>query len=764
MKLCFGTFATILTVCSANKVTKLDLCTALVRSVDGTCELTSNAVTKLLQCKNNLPNSRSNGLGDVISKARNADRSSVAIYFDKRIVPLIDPNKHELVMLALKEIIEMDDTIKDDAIIETATGLTKKALKVQRTFNFAQFLASVFLYTTQVDNKTGKETAEIIDKDFINSSAHLTSRVTFCEANNEHTLSDLNGFITPYFANIKEHFGSLRTLLYKDYPRNFYDFYVVNNIEHNRLNFQNITAHDLRNISNRIIIQGVGGLGKSMMMRHLLLNSIAEYKNFCHIPIFIPIKDYRNDLSLVDFVFAQVELYNKNFIEEVFVELLENGRNMLLFDGLDEITGDTALRFQRELEAFTIKYPNNMYVLSSRPLRSLASFSKFTAIEISPFTHGQAISLVDKLDYRPDEPRIKEIFRGLLEKSLYSTHKPFVENPLLLTILLMTFENFAHIPTKMHLFYEKAFITMSEAHDATKVGYKRYFKTGLMPKTIGKYFAEFCFLSYCKSKSEFTASEFESFFNDMKTKKTDTVADAFATDLCENLCLMYHEGSRYHFIHRSFQEYFSALFLSQQSDKMLMRVANFFEKRRSESEQVLKMLYDMVPEKVEASIFVPFLEELVAGGYWGFLKKIYPTIKYAKGDTPEYPINAPESYLYNFILNIVPIDNMLVESDLPENEDFQADEFIKISCGDDEFELTSVEDVQDWCQGEMPVVGTLYSFEVSEVKNGRYYDELREMLEDDEFIFKAEYNAMIGYIKQINSKQQEYFDFYDRII
>jgi len=667
-------------------------------------------------------------------------------------------------VLALKEIIGMDNTIQDDAVIETVTGLTKAALKTQKTFNFAQFLAGVFLCTTQIDNKTGKETAEIIDKDFIDSFAYPTHRITFCETNNEHTLTDLSGFISPYFANLKNHFGTLRTLLYKDFPRNFHDFYVVNDIEHNKSDIKNITAHDLRNISNQIIIRGAGGLGKSMMMRHLLLNSIAEYKNFHHIPIFIPIKDYRDDLSLIDFVFAQVELYNKNFIEEVFAELLENGRYMLLFDGLDEIIGDTALRFQRELEAFTIKYPNNMYVLSSRPLRSLASFSNFTDVKISPFTHGQAIALVDKLDYRPDEPKIKKIFRDLLEKSLYSTHKPFVENPLLLTILLMTFENFAHIPTKMHLFYEKAFITLSEAHDATKVGYKRYFKTGLMPKTIGKYFAEFCFLSYCKSKSEFTSSEFESFFNDMKTKNTDTPADAFAADLCDNLCLMYHEGSRYHFIHRSFQEYFSALFLSQQSDKMLVKVANFFEKRRSESEQVLRMLYDMVPEKVEASIFVPFLENLVADGYWGFLKRIYPTISYAKGDTPEYPINAPESYLYNFILNIVPVNNTLVESDLPENEDFQTDEFTKIRYDDDEFELTSVEDAEDWCQSEMPVVGTLYSFDVSEVVSGRYYDELREALEDDEFIFKAEYNAMIDYINQINSKQKEYFDFYDRII
>ena len=34
--------------------------------------------------------------------------------------------------------------------------------------------------------------------------------------------------------------------------------------------------------------------------------------------------------------------------------------------------------------------------------------------------------------------------------------------------------------------------------------------------------------------------------------------DNFLFDVCHSACLMYEEGQNYHFLHRSFQEYFFA--------------------------------------------------------------------------------------------------------------------------------------------------------------------------------------------------------------
>lgn len=63
--------------------------------------------------------------------------------------------------------------------------------------------------------------------------------------------------------------------------------------------------------------------------------------------------------------------------------------------------------------------------------------------------------MIDNLDFRPDEPVIKEKFRAELQNTLFVTHREFTQNPLLLTIMLMTYEQFAEIPSKCIFFTEK---------------------------------------------------------------------------------------------------------------------------------------------------------------------------------------------------------------------------------------------------------------------------------------------------------------------
>ena len=96
---------------------------------------------------------------------------------------------------------------------------------------------------------------------------------------------------------------------------------------------------------------------------------------------------------------------------------------------------------------------------------------------------------------------------------------------------------------------------------------------------------------------------------------------------------MFYENGKYHFTHRSFQEYFCALYFSKQKDKNLKRIGDFFENknRRHYSDQTFNMLYDMIPEKIEEYIFSPFLQSLfemcdAENGYWTFLEKLYPMI------------------------------------------------------------------------------------------------------------------------------------------
>jgi len=81
-----------------------------------------------------------------------------------------------------------------------------------------------------------------------------------------------------------------------------------------------------------------------------------------------------------------------------------------------------------------------VYVVSSRPYSQFVYLSRFSVMRLQIFSKEQSLALIDKLDFRPDSPKIKEKFRKELDDRLFNTHQDFATNPLLLTIMLMTYE------------------------------------------------------------------------------------------------------------------------------------------------------------------------------------------------------------------------------------------------------------------------------------------------------------------------------------
>lgn len=590
-----------------------------------------------------------------------------------------------------------------------------------------------------------------------------------------------DGEFEEYLKNAREKYGQLKTLLYNDAPRKFYDFYVCNNISQKvyikKYTYitniiSNATAELLKGCSNFILISGTGGLGKSMMMRHLLLTAIENYEDGGQIPIFIPLKDYSDIYTdLRGYIFEKFDSLG-NMEEEEFEELLEEGRCLLLFDGLDEIKSDYRKVFERDLDVFSDKYTDNMFVISSRPIGSFISFHRFTVLDLCPFTKEQALELIDKLDFRPDEPAIKERFMDELKTKLFISHREFTENPLLLTIMLMTYEQFAEIPSKMHIFYREAYTALSQKHDASKGAFKRVLKTGLSADRFAEYFAEFCARTYRDEKFEFTDVLFDKYFNEMnehaKNPSRVTASD-FRDDLVENMCLMYYESGKYHFTHRSFQEYFCALYFSGQKDRTLGAIGDFFEtkSRRLSSDKTFSMLYDMIPDKIDEYIFEPFLAKLFKEcdenrGYWTFLERMYPILYYEKGESGDCTINKPDSFLYDFIITKESIYGWLGNDDLPEDEAFLTNEWVYL---DDNYEnpdidtnyVISVDEIPydyKFEFGEPEIVGRNYEIEIKAIYGApEIYSGIIALLESGTFPLMEEYNKVRDYLRKLQEKQ-----------
>ena len=508
-------------------------------------------------------------------------------------------------------------------------------------------------------------------------------------ANNMIALSDEaialpdNGF-DEYLDSVYDSYSEVSTLIYHKEPRSFKSLYVCNdvlrpvykqhwspsadekNAAYNRikeLSFPIIKENDYR----FLMILGTGGLGKSMMLNNILLDAIDNYYEYRMFPVPVSLRDYDGKhTDFFDFLYDAVDSFGARISKERFNDLLIAGKVLFLFDGLDEIARKYKQSFDLALERFIKGHRRNYFIISSRPGEAENAFGRFKKARLLPLTYVQSLEVVNKLDEDIYPVELKTSFIQTLEGGLYSTHKEFVENPLLLNMMLMTYKQKADIPQEMHKFYEKVYETLFTEHDSIKLGYNREYKTGLKQDEFAAYFEEFCFLTYQDDKYDLSDDECKYFFEDMDIVKRERPSFGwkdFIDDLVHCICIMYEEGEekKYHFIHRSIQEYFCARYFAKLPDKDLYEIAMYFEDTDSKhGDSTFDMLYAMKPLSVEEEVFLPYMESIFEKQddeyseedvYKRFLCTNYLLLHFDIGEVPvsEENLTFPVPFLYRYI-------------------------------------------------------------------------------------------------------------------
>lgn len=421
---------------------------------------------------------------------------------------------------------------------------------------------------------------------------------------------DFDLAFTEYVKNAYKKYSKIKTILYRTEPKYIYDFFEIPFLQKTHSEeFAVNSAESILSISNFIIIQGTGGIGKSTLMKHLFIN---ELENKDLIPIFIELKDV-NDLEMgyeiYDIVFNKLDNLGGHVDRKYLEYALKSGCFLFLLDGYDEILTVNKDYFFKQIDIFCDKYPKNYYVISSRPYSEFIEFQRFTILSTNQLNKEQAMDLIAKLEFDED---IKGRFIIALDEKLYERHESFASNPLLLNIMLLTYDNYAEIPEKLHLFYANAFETLYSKHDATKAGYRRELKSELSYDTLKRVFSYFCFITYTHGKTEFSYDELVAFLKKVSINKVSFNIEYYIFDLVNSLCVLYREGLNYKFAHRSFQEYFTALFLKELPDELMKQMGIQVIRKdvfRISNDSVFDMLYDMAEDRFEKNILLPILQE-----------------------------------------------------------------------------------------------------------------------------------------------------------
>ncbi|MCU1765368.1 NACHT domain-containing protein [Pseudomonas protegens] len=408
-----------------------------------------------------------------------------------------------------------------------------------------------------------------------------------------------------YLYRAREKYSKSKSFFIRDQPVDLYEYYVSAAIQCRTAIIEKPMFYNCIKASRRIVITGTGGTGKSVLIKHLFLDCIRDKK---YVPILIELRELnRVSVGLEEYIYLTLSDYGFEMSREFMQQAMEEGHFCFFFDGYDELDyvhRNDAISFIRKVAS---KYLDCPIFLSSRPDDVFNGIDEFSIFKMLPLTMDSAYELVDKL---PCDPEVKTKFLFELSHDLFARHSSFLSNPLLLSIMLLTYGNNAEIPSKLSIFYNQAYEALFQRHDANKGGYLRKRLTNLDVQDFSKVFALFSVLSYERRHFKMTRLQCLEYISkssgsiDVEFKSED-----YLTDLLSAVCLLIDDGLDVAYAHRSFQEYFVALFVSKALPKIQEKLIHKYWPKH-ESDNIIFLLYELDPDLIERVLIVPKLKAL----------------------------------------------------------------------------------------------------------------------------------------------------------
>ena len=377
---------------------------------------------------------------------------------------------------------------------------------------------------------------------------------------------------------------------------------------------------DILTGSNCVTIIGTAGSGKSTLVKYLFVNSIkTDYK----IPLKVELR-YLNDYNkdLLSFINEEIIKFSEIATSDGVVDrMLSAGAFIVFFDGYDEVSSAKKESVTNDICKITKKYPNNSYLLTSRPFVSVDLLENFVNYYVCDLSDDEIKSFVKK-QFNDSEQELADRIIQTINDESSKTYRSFLSNPLLLSMFIITYQTDSNIPQKRSDYYNQVFNTLYSVHDtSSKLGYVREKKSGLSKESFIDILKRFSFKSYFEQKYSFSVNYFENLLNVLKKDLHLSFGnDDFIQDTEVAIGILTQEGQEITFPHRSLQEYFAALYVTTISVSNKEKVYGFLYKQfarnirdrfeRYETSNFFSLLYEMDTIGFKRQLVLPILKEL----------------------------------------------------------------------------------------------------------------------------------------------------------
>ncbi len=346
----------------------------------------------------------------------------------------------------------------------------------------------------------------------------------------------------------------VKTIWQVDKEVDLTEFYYPPTIQADEKPVKVNTVYDLPHSGN-ILLQGIIGQGKSILLRYLCSQELYMGKR---IPLFFELRRLTGEERLHDALVDRMKVLGFDATKTDFNALAKNGKIILFLDAFDEVPEDKAAQVVTDLETLCERFGAMQVIVTSRPDNQLTHSPNFRVFSLSELTPKDIPRIIHRLT---DDSDLGLRLIESLKKN--KSVQGILRTPLMVTLLAISYQAYEKLPDRLSEFYEDLFDILISRHDRTKPGFTRKKKCGLNDNSIRDVFDSFCFLTRRDDKGHFLQKTIVAYAKDAVSSCSHNCDAAdFINDMCQVTNLILKEGKEFQFIHRSVQEFHSASYIN----------------------------------------------------------------------------------------------------------------------------------------------------------------------------------------------------------
>ena len=343
------------------------------------------------------------------------------------------------------------------------------------------------------------------------------------------------------------------------------------------LNVETIPAQEAVAKHQKLMLLGKPGAGKTTFMQHLALECIRGNLKADCIPVVIFFRTFvvqaqaNQDFSLLGYL--ERFWHNYHLSSEQIATLLQQGKVLILLDGLDEIPPEYEREIFQQIQQFSQLYYQNSFVITCRLAGQQYRFNGFTYVELADFNPTQIEIFAQRWfvatarDARTGQTKAQQFLEQLQDKNNQAIRE-LVSTPILLNLICSVFQERLSFPDKRARLYQEGLDILLVRWDRSRgIDRDRAYHNLTLPDKI-KLLSQIAAVNFERGNYFFETEQLlQTIANylatlpdapqDPETLRLDSKAILRAIEVQHGLLIERARGI-YSFSHLTFQEYLTA--------------------------------------------------------------------------------------------------------------------------------------------------------------------------------------------------------------